>query len=109
MRVTLPVDLYFKTLSEVGTIEFVRHNSQMLVPRIFASSYENELGFAWILMELMLGKPLADRWKVVSLTAKEELVKNPLGTLQNPTVISLLLLGISTTPMKSQALHKLKH
>jgi hypothetical protein len=33
-------------------------------------------------------EPLADRWKVVSLTAKEELVKNPLGTLQNSIVIS---------------------
>lgn len=57
MRVSLPVDPRYKTESEVATIEFARQNTSLPVPQIIAfdSNNENELGFEWILMEMMPG------------------------------------------------------
>lgn len=60
MRVSLPVDPYFKTASEVATLQFVRKNTSIPVPQIIAfdSSADNELGFEWILMTKLPGIPL---------------------------------------------------
>eukprot|EP00172_Hildenbrandia_rubra_P004331 Plantae.Rhodophyta-Hildenbrandia_rubra.ctg8536.p1 GENE.Plantae.Rhodophyta-Hildenbrandia_rubra.ctg8536~~Plantae.Rhodophyta-Hildenbrandia_rubra.ctg8536.p1 ORF type:complete len:487 (-),score=48.39 Plantae.Rhodophyta-Hildenbrandia_rubra.ctg8536:528-1988(-) len=77
MRVSLPVDPWRKTLSEVSTIDFVRQNTDIPVPKIvaFDASKDNELGFEWILMERMPGKPLVEHWRTMSLTTKQALVK----------------------------------
>lgn len=77
MRVSLPVDPMHKTLSEVATLQFVRANTDILVPRVIAfdASYQNELGFEWILMELMPGHPYGNKWTTLPCTAKETMVK----------------------------------
>ena len=77
MRVSLPVDPRHKTLSEVATLDYVRQHTDIPVPKVvaFDASNDNELGFEWILMEKMPGKPLAENWRTMSWTAKETLVR----------------------------------
>ncbi|KAL9110739.1 MAG: hypothetical protein Q9227_004731 [Pyrenula ochraceoflavens] len=77
LRVSLPVDPCYKVMSEVATIQLVREKTGMPVPRIFAfdASSENELGFEWILMEMMPGQPLRSRWRKLTMDAKQGLVK----------------------------------
>lgn len=78
MRVSLPVDPQYKTLSEVTTIDFVQQNTDIPVPKVLAFDAlgNNELGFEWILMERMSGKPLSEHWRTLSFAAKERLVKS---------------------------------
>ena len=78
MRVSLPVDPYYKVMSEVATIQLVRKNTGMPVPKIFAfdASNKNELGFEWILMEMMPGQPLRSHWRELTLGAKQDLVRS---------------------------------
>ncbi|KAH8589641.1 phosphotransferase enzyme family-domain-containing protein [Bisporella sp. PMI_857] len=75
MRVTLPTDPFYKTESEVATMEYVRRHSLMPVPVVIAysSSASNELGFEWILMEKVDGVPLIDVWDVMSFDSKVNL------------------------------------
>lgn len=77
IRVTLPVDPRYKTESEVATIEFVGQKTDMPVPRIIAfdTSNESELGFEWILMEMVPGVTLREGWRKMSWDAKEDIVK----------------------------------
>jgi hypothetical protein len=77
MRVTLPVDPSKKTNSEVATIRFIHQNTDIPVPRVFAfdDSKENELGFEWMLMEMLPGTTLRRRWRKLSKDAKRDLVK----------------------------------
>lgn len=77
MRVSLPVYPRLKTQSEVATINFVREKTDMPVPRILAFDSEsgNDLGFEWIMMEMMPGITLRKRWRKMSWEAKENLVR----------------------------------
>jgi aminoglycoside phosphotransferase (APT) family kinase protein len=77
MRITLPVDPSNKTNSEVATNNFVRQNTDIPVPKIFAfdDSRDNELGFEWILMEMLPGATLERKWRKLSKDAKRDLVK----------------------------------
>jgi len=77
MRVSLPVDSRYKTESEVATLEFVRQETSIPVPSIIASdaNNENELGFEWIMMEMMPGVTLRQAWRKMSWDAKEEIVR----------------------------------
>ena len=77
LRVSLPVYPHLKTQSEVATINFVRDHIGMPAPRIIAfdSESHNDLGFEWILMELMPGDTLRKRWRKMSWNAKEDIVK----------------------------------
>ena len=77
IRVSLPVDPTFKTLSEVNTIAWLRSKTSIPVPTVLAydCSYKNELGFEWILMEKIPGKALGEIWGSLSMTKKKELVK----------------------------------
>ncbi|KAI9873666.1 MAG: Phosphotransferase enzyme [Pleopsidium flavum] len=63
-RVTMPVDPWYKTESEVATIEYVRRHTSIPVPEIYAfdSSVDNKLGFEWIMMEKVKGQPLLHYW-----------------------------------------------
>ena len=72
MRVTLPVDPRSKTESEVATMQFVKQHGVLPVPNYIThnSSASNQMGFEWILMELMPGVPLGDRWKTTPWSAK---------------------------------------
>ena len=77
MRVSLPVDPQYKTLSEVATMDWMRHHTSLPVPEIIAhqASQENAIGFEWILMKKIPGNPLADAWKSIEYPAKEQLVQ----------------------------------
>jgi len=65
-RVTMPIDPWYKTESEVATMEYVRRYTSIPVPKVYAydSSGDNKLGFEWIMMEKMAGKPLGDYWDI---------------------------------------------
>ncbi|EEU33638.1 uncharacterized protein NECHADRAFT_56350, partial [Fusarium vanettenii 77-13-4] len=77
MRVSLPVCPKLKTMSEVATLQFVRQETQLPVPRVIAfdHSSQNELGFEWILMEKMPGVPVRQQWGKLTMDAKADLVK----------------------------------
>ncbi|KAI0247102.1 phosphotransferase enzyme family-domain-containing protein [Lactifluus subvellereus] len=73
MRISLPVDPYFKTASEVATLQFVRKNTSIPVPHVIAfdSSSDNELGFEWILMGKLPGVSLKSLWESQALVWEE--------------------------------------
>ena len=77
-RTALPVDPYFKTESDVATIEIARHFTSIPVPIMYAydSSADNALGFEWILMEEnRTGRSLADSWNELDLEQKTTLTE----------------------------------
>jgi hypothetical protein len=76
-RVSLPVDPGFKVSSDAATMSFMREHTDAPVPRVMAfdSSHENELGFAWTIMEMMPGRPLCFQWRYMTRQQKELLVK----------------------------------
>lgn len=83
MRVALPVDPYWKTISERATMEFVRTRTETPLPRVFEhrAQEDNALGFEWMLMEFMPGNQLDQVWRRLPMAKKEELVKQ-LATYQ---------------------------
>ncbi|KAL2757260.1 hypothetical protein ACRALDRAFT_2051251 [Sodiomyces alcalophilus JCM 7366] len=77
LRVTLPVDPLYKTASEVATLNWLRQHANIPVPMVIDhdSSRRNILGFEWILMSKLPGRPLADEWRSLSYPAKKQLVR----------------------------------
>ncbi|CAG8930104.1 unnamed protein product [Penicillium salamii] len=79
IRISLPVDPSHKVASEVATIDWIHLTTSLPVPRVitYQSSPDNLIGFEWILMTKMPGKPLADVWKSLSIPfdVKSRLVK----------------------------------
>ncbi|SPQ20349.1 d406d4af-371f-4407-8a8e-1412fa41580a [Thermothielavioides terrestris] len=73
-RVSIPVEPFFKTESEIATMEYVRRHTSIPVPRVvaFSSSDDNELGYEWILMEMMPGEPLRKVWNAMPEPARVE-------------------------------------
>ncbi|RPA89452.1 hypothetical protein L873DRAFT_1822816 [Choiromyces venosus 120613-1] len=76
-RVSLPVEPFYKTTSEVATLTYIRRYTTIPVPGVIAYSAtaENELGFEWILMEKVHGVPLREVWPRMAISAKEEITK----------------------------------
>lgn len=77
MRISLPVDPYYKTMSEVATVDWIQRTTNLPVPSIvsYQSSRDNLIGFEWILMTKIPGKPLGDKWTSLSFSAKSRLVR----------------------------------
>lgn len=77
MRVSLPVDPHYKTRSEVATMDWVRRITRLPVPEIitYESSPENPIGFEWILMTKMPGRPLGEVWRSLPFSGKSRLVR----------------------------------
>ncbi|KAK1992848.1 kinase-like protein [Colletotrichum falcatum] len=77
MRVSLPVEPGDKTRGEVATLRWLRRRTGTPVPRVFAfdDSNSNEIGFEWILMELMPGTSAYKRWRGMSMAQKTRLVE----------------------------------
>lgn len=71
-RVSLPLDPFFKVESEVATLAFVRAKTLIPVARVIAwdSNWDTDLGFEWILTEMIQGVPLWDVWRQVSWERK---------------------------------------
>lgn len=78
MRVTLPVSPRYKTRGEVATLHWVREHTNIPVPKViaFEDSSDNEIGFEWILMELMPGTPAYRRWRTMSLEQKSGIARS---------------------------------
>lgn len=78
MRVSLPVDPHFKTLSEVATVKLLESKTSVPVPQIIASdsSANNELKFEWIIMKRVPGRPLAQIWAYLDWEAKMSCVND---------------------------------
>ncbi|KAH6874918.1 hypothetical protein B0T10DRAFT_414780 [Thelonectria olida] len=76
-RVTLPIEPTWKTLSEVATTEWVRDNTSLPVPEIlgFHATCSNPIGFEWIAMTKMPGRPLHEVWGQISFEAKKGVIK----------------------------------
>ncbi|CAG8242131.1 unnamed protein product [Penicillium olsonii] len=79
IRISLPVDPSHKVASEVATMDWIHRTTSLPIPRVisYQSSADNQIGFEWILMTRMPGKPLADVWKSFSIpfNVKPRLVK----------------------------------
>jgi hypothetical protein len=76
-RVALPVYPWYKTEAEVATIQFVRENTTIPVPNVYAfdSSADNELGYEWILMEKLPGVPYREVEDQLSIEAKLDIAR----------------------------------
>ncbi|KJK68671.1 Phosphotransferase enzyme family protein [Aspergillus parasiticus SU-1] len=76
MRVSLPVDPYYKTMSEVSTLDWISRTTNIPVPRVitYQSSRDNPIGFEWIIMTKMPGRPLKELWRSLSFSVKTSLV-----------------------------------
>lgn len=76
MKVSLPVDPQYMTRGEVATLRWVRENTNIPVPKVidYQDSNNSEIGFEWILMELMPGKPAYRLWRRLSMSRKATLV-----------------------------------
>ncbi|KAJ4247472.1 hypothetical protein NW762_013147 [Fusarium torreyae] len=77
LRVSLPVDPRYKTLSEVATIRWLSINTTIPIPRIidYDSSRDSAIGFEWILMTKLGGTCLSDAWRRLDLSIKSDLVR----------------------------------
>ena len=76
LRVALPVDPKWKTMSEVATMEWIWDNTSLPVPKVVAyeANLTNPAGFEWILTRNVPGEPLENMWWSMEWTAKEKLV-----------------------------------
>ena len=80
MRLALPVDPFFKTASEVATLEWVASATDIPVPQVVTYQHSrfdnNPVRFEWILETKMPGKPLFEMWRSMSYAAKAHLVED---------------------------------
>jgi len=98
LRISLPVDPIYKTLSEVATTRYIREQTNIPAPEIYAYEWStslglesrpsdygtrsrsyNEIGFEWILMECMPGRQLRHVWEDLGWQWKEKLVDDLAG------------------------------
>ena len=78
MRIPLPIDPWFKTRSEVFTIETVRRLTSLSLPSIlsYCADTRNDLHLEWFLMDMLPGQTLWSLWRSLSMKQKEDVVKN---------------------------------
>ncbi|KAF3912392.1 hypothetical protein AA313_de0209156 [Arthrobotrys entomopaga] len=82
LRVTLPVDPYYKTTSEAATLRLVESSTSLPVPQVGAfysgstdtAPGDDCLGLEWILMQRLPGVTLKDAWSETSLETKMRFV-----------------------------------
>ena len=78
---TLPTDPFFKVESEAATLAVVRAKTSIPVARVIAwdSNWDTDLGFEWLLTEMIQGVTLHDIWRQVpwerKLSLTEEVAK----------------------------------
>ncbi|KXX76200.1 Altered inheritance of mitochondria protein 9, mitochondrial [Madurella mycetomatis] len=75
MRVSLPVDPRNKTRGEAATLQLVHRKTDIPVPAVvaFDDSRASEIGFEWLLMDMIPGTPVYYRWRKMSMAQKETL------------------------------------
>jgi hypothetical protein len=69
----LPIYPKWKTLSEVAILQWVAQNTSLPV-QVLAYNIDrsNPVGFEWIMMDKVLGKPWADIWHEILFSDKEK-------------------------------------
>lgn len=77
LRISLPVNPWFKLRSEISTMEYVRCKTNSPIPKVycFDSSMENPLGFEWMIMERMNGQTFRQAKRPMSQQVKENLCR----------------------------------
>ncbi|KAI0015756.1 kinase-like domain-containing protein [Xylariomycetidae sp. FL0641] len=113
LRVLMPVCPELKTESEVATLAWVRQNTSLPVPgvRAYDSTRGNPLGYEWILMHAVPGRPLSEVWDQVSFGAKQRIVKQlaafATAVFMKPFTkgIGSIYLSDSRTPHVGEAVH----
>jgi aminoglycoside phosphotransferase (APT) family kinase protein len=77
MRITLPVHLRLKTMSERATIEYVKHHMSIPAPQVlcYNALRDDELGFEWMIQEYVPGFSLSSQWRHMGWLEKEVLVR----------------------------------
>ncbi|KAF7864102.1 hypothetical protein EAF04_007067 [Stromatinia cepivora] len=116
IRITLPVDPFNKTNSEIATINFIHRTTDIPVPRILAfdDSSENDLGYEWILMDMLPGRTLRAKWRNLSKNSKRDLVKqiaqyqsqifrHKFSAIGNIFVIPVIQHGTKKSPQEEEA------
>ena len=97
MCVSIPVDPYFKTPSEVATLQFVQKNTSIPVLRVIACnrSADKQLGFEWILMTKVPGVALKSLWESPALIWEErvQIAKTLGGYMKQLTSFKFPLMG----------------
>ena len=83
MRITLPVQPYFKTISEHATIEYLKQHTTIPVPEVlkYNAKREAELGFEWMIMHRVHGVGLGNQWTSMSWLKKELIVRKVVSFL----------------------------
>ncbi|KAH4039501.1 hypothetical protein HBI09_032840 [Parastagonospora nodorum] len=110
MRVSLPVQPHFQTMSETETITYIRHHNDIPAPKVWASdlSNKNDLGFGWITQDFVHGRNLADAWKTMSWLKEEFFYAtlpatlcscSPFWRMRNYLVLSTPLTLVHTVPL----------
>lgn len=71
-RVSLPLDTFYKTESEVATSRYLVSNTEIPVATVIPwdSSFKNELGYEWILLEKLAGVELGQVWRKIPWNEK---------------------------------------
>jgi aminoglycoside phosphotransferase (APT) family kinase protein len=109
MRVSLPVHPHHKTQGEVTTLRFLRRTTDIPVPGVIAfdDTGENEIGFEYILMELLPGVSAYKKWRTLNMFQKVALVQR-MAEIQAQlarhtfTEIGTLTFNDGETPQKEQ-------
>lgn len=77
MRISLPVDPRYKVMSEVATMDWVRRITSLPIPMVLIHqpSRNNPIGFEWMLMTKLPGKPFGESYQSLSFDVKARLVR----------------------------------
>ncbi|KAK7216494.1 hypothetical protein V2G26_004497 [Clonostachys chloroleuca] len=76
-RLSLPMYRRWKIESEIATMEWARKNTSLPVPRVLAHMGDpsQAVGYEWIIMEKVSGKPLEEAWADMDYPCKSRLIK----------------------------------
>jgi hypothetical protein len=96
LRSSMPIHPWFTIQSEVATMEFVRLQTTIPVPRvyIFDSSGENELGLEWMIMEKIDGHTLGSVLEAeLSMLQKERVYRDVAGWVHQLSTLQFDKIG----------------
>ncbi|TDL19884.1 kinase-like protein [Rickenella mellea] len=66
-----------RVLSEVATLKWLKKNTSIPVPQVFAfdANPENDVGGAYMIQERIMGRPLTEVWSKSCLVSRMEIIK----------------------------------
>ena len=77
MKITLPICPKLKTESEVATLDWIYRNTELPVPKVkcYDSTRDSPVGFEWILMSRVEGRPLSQCWENIPEGSLHRIIK----------------------------------